>query len=655
MAKTPNDVETGEIPVPMRVPVQSEDQVDALSLGFDAPMAAIQSGLSVAIPFYHAIEASAVAGATGLANKVFPDKIHPVHGPTVEQAARGIAALEAEHPDASAAGTAAGIATAIGTLGAFGGVAGDATIASRLTQIGSGTVQAGKLSPFINSALGVGGEAAFKYQLADPDDPLTGEKVLADMSIATALQLGLGQAGKLGGKLGGYASAGLKKLGINRASAALGLKVGEEDLANKILQSEYGSAGKGGFRAAEDRLKQVGEQMNEAVEKIPGKPTSVEVLDLDTGASKNTSPLADKLNKVADQFAEISGADSARNRIREAGKRLTDADSFKAVHEVQKDFAARIRQAKTPAVKKMLIDADSVLRQELEQHAPEMEKLSAEYGFLKKAVKATSKVANKQDLRVPIADVKVPIGMNANMASAILLDQAAKGAKKSGDAVAKTFGVAEGLSTKLLTVADYDHVIESVDRALADPRQFTDNLMSGLPADMKPSQKALIHARTINALDFLRQSMPKQNGVPLPGDLPDQPSSMEMQEFINAANGVFHPYDSVPHDTQQGAAGRKTVFPEITGEMTRNTLGKLADGPKMDYKTKLNVSNVIGMPLEQSQVPSFGARMQARNKAYKARMQESGQSGSARTAGSRIKADKAAVTRAQRVTNEEDF
>jgi hypothetical protein len=584
--------------------------VDPIALGFEAPMAAITSGLSAVLPFYKYLASKAVGAITG-------------QDPAAVQAQ--IAAQQAAHPTASAIGTGAGIATAI-TANPFGG----ASAATRV--LGSGAL----------AGVFAAGNVAAEQQTAKT--PLDHEKLLTQVGIPTLLGLGLGAAVEVPG-------------GAGKLANMAALKTARRALKLDTITEEAGSIAQ---RALDEGLlTSDGAKAAEAARQSIGGKIGAEFAD---PAARNDAGLIDQLREIGTPRPGVPASRASAKAVKDIADAMEKSGG--SLPDMQGNIQSLADRMETAMANKDHISADiyskalETLRDASVKARPNLSKLNPEYGFYADVAPRAFSAADAP-MGNPFVIMKgaVPgftkaqqatgldwLGKKADAWQAGLDSEIGQMFREGPQAVLKANGV---------NVKDYSKIKDVVDAIIRDPATFNNNLTAAT-AHMDPQTAQGVTARTQMAVDYLHNSMPKNPHTPLPGDLDWEPNDSQKAQIINVYRTLVDPKECLRNPDPACIAAVKAVFPEHLAEFQKAVSNRVAEDKNMPYSVKQRVSEALGMPMEASQLPEFGARMQTRMKAYRERKASVGQSGSARTAGAMKKQDKAAVTQAQRIQNQNE-
>jgi hypothetical protein len=184
-------------------------------------------------------------------------------------------------------------------------------------------------------------------------------------------------------------------------------------------------------------------------------------------------------------------------------------------------------------------------------------------------------------------------------------------------------GTRGSMPARLLTVAAYDETVREVQQWANNPLAATDRLhekTAGL-AEVAPKVHAHAALSVQRGVDYLHLRVPPASVPDLSplGHLRTQrpPSDGERIAFMRAARAVTDP-GSVIEDmengrlTPQAVDALKNVYPQIYADLVQTAFAELADADEAPpYETLVQLSTLLGVPLDPSLQPEFIARMQA--------------------------------------------
>lgn len=585
-----------------------------------------------------------------------------INGTSAAEAHKQMAALQSEYPGASAIGAGAGF---LGTLGASAPAA--------LAELSAPARVAANVG--INAGLyGTGNVAADLLE----GTPLSNEKLFWHIGFPALLTAAVGGAVELPGLTGKVAG----KIALNRARRALGLDFTPESqaVASRVLQegalSELGamqavankeSAGEGLSRAAKG-IKESPVQVTTEAPPAPATPDWLEPTAYPgepaappEPLTKIVAPVSDKLQELSTLQDKVPEADMARRQLIEAGKRLRAEDvTYKDIHEIQKSFADNARSENIqPASRMLFSEANKYLKGVLESRAPEMGPLAREYAYYSGVAPAAMKAANaRMGLKFGGFTVPLPIPNVAQQARAA--QSVAEGANSLQESLDNGVGAlfAAGAQRMIgeFQADDWKRIEKAIQHVQGDPKGAAERLRLAL-GNTPPHVKEPVIAHTLAGVDHLAK-LHKETVAnphpPLPGADEWEPSGAAKAQFMDAYRVMMDPAYALHNPAPEGFGVLKTVAPAHLEATTKAVASKLAESKEISYDVKQKVSGVLGMPLDATQMPDFGARQQARMKAYRERKAQMGQQNSARTRASTMKADKASVSRAQRIQSEQE-
>jgi hypothetical protein len=159
---------------------------------------------------------------------------------------------------------------------------------------------------------------------------------------------------------------------------------------------------------------------------------------------------------------------------------------------------------------------------------------------------------------------------------------------------------------------------EELAQMVANPEALSARLeMGDRLAGVAPQAAAQAALAAVRAVEFLHQVMPKRPPPSiLPGEDAWRPSRDEADRYQRYAQAVKRP-QSVLEDLQrgevsvEGAEALRKVYPRLTEEITRGYLEVIGQsGKRLTYRQVLNLSTLLGMPLDDSQRPEVAREHQ---------------------------------------------
>lgn len=211
-----------------------------------------------------------------------------------------------------------------------------------------------------------------------------------------------------------------------------------------------------------------------------------------------------------------------------------------------------------------------------------------------------------------------------------------------------------GASAAGLISAGDSHEGEDIDELVQNPEVAVG--IAEYLKDLPPKVSDGIQARVqVAAMEY--QNAKQKNGSPLTPQLydrPPTPNDTSRARIAQIRAVLDNPLAVMDNPNKDAIEAVQAVYPEISQAIGRSVLAKLADKPDISYGTKMQASKLIGMPLDSTQLPDFGFSMQQRLQAQRLKKQNAGQQTSARTHAAVRKANRASLTRAQRLSADDE-
>lgn len=129
--------------------------------------------------------------------------------------------------------------------------------------------------------------------------------------------------------------------------------------------------------------------------------------------------------------------------------------------------------------------------------------------------------------------------------------------------------------------------------------------------DYPANVRAGAQARSIVAVNHMKQVL-KQNSnptAPLPFDDPWEPTDQQKAKIVNTYDAINDPLSVLRDPSPEALQAVRAVYPSLADTIQAAVLNKVAETPDMPYEVKNKVSQVLGMPLDTTQTPLFGAQL----------------------------------------------
>lgn len=152
-----------------------------------------------------------------------------------------------------------------------------------------------------------------------------------------------------------------------------------------------------------------------------------------------------------------------------------------------------------------------------------------------------------------------------------------------------------------------------------DPQMFQQEIADKLGplAEVAPETAAALSANMAEALQMLSGAIPKMDDDNFLGFRPEiPPSDYEISEFANMERLIQSPLtllDDLNNGmiTIQNAAIVKSLYPEIYNQIIESVMQEVIDSKvKLSYQKRMDLSVLLGRPLDSSMTPQFIQSMQ---------------------------------------------
>ena len=190
---------------------------------------------------------------------------------------------------------------------------------------------------------------------------------------------------------------------------------------------------------------------------------------------------------------------------------------------------------------------------------------------------------------------------------------------------------------KLKKAANHDEPMKARLAELAqlasDPNALADRIAKGTEAfsGAAPRHAGALGAKAAKAVAFLHAKAPKNPGqVSGIGSRPWSPSKSETAKFSRYVAAVQNPMsviEDIKHGrvASEGVEALREVYPRLYERVTKKLVEEFAaDGDKLSYQDRVQLSTLFGVPLDETMRPSFLVAIQ---QAYAATAPQQGQGG----------------------------
>jgi hypothetical protein len=199
---------------------------------------------------------------------------------------------------------------------------------------------------------------------------------------------------------------------------------------------------------------------------------------------------------------------------------------------------------------------------------------------------------------------------------------AAHGDERQDAAVAGFLaGKARPTATKRQRLADFKGVSNTLAQYAANPEAFIDSVAKRTASlsQEAPETAGALMATTQRALAYLQAEVPKApaEALNIPAlRRPWAPTDADLSRFEKKLVAVQDPY-SVLEDMAAGQVTREAVealqavYPQLLDDTRQRLMQRLAThGTALDYRQRLSLSHVLGMPVDASMKPETVAALQ---------------------------------------------
>jgi hypothetical protein len=168
----------------------------------------------------------------------------------------------------------------------------------------------------------------------------------------------------------------------------------------------------------------------------------------------------------------------------------------------------------------------------------------------------------------------------------------------------------------------YQNFLRKLDEFQKNPEKFQEsiNKTTSLLYPVAPLTSSAMDATAIRAMNFLSSKVPRRTSAPGVLDLmkkPKLPSTMDMAKFnrylsaVEDPKTVFKQLQSGKMSTE-GMEAIKAVYPTLFDAFKEQLITKVQEDPdSIGYNTKLQLSSILGVPLDESLLPQNVLGLQA--------------------------------------------